>query len=1349
MRKLKILISLPVFLLSIYLYSAPSWVLVWADEFDGPNINTSYWGYDLGCSGWGNNEWENYTNSSNNAFIENGNLVIQAINTGGGNCGYTSARLKTQGKVHFTYGRIEARIKMPYGQGIWPAFWMLGENISTVGWPACGEIDIMEMVGGGAGRDNVCVGTAHWDNGGHQYNGNSISVPWPEKLADNYHIYAVEWDATSIKWFFDGTQYHTVNIGSGMEEFVGKDFFILLNLAVGGNWPGYPDASTVFPQRMYVDYVRWYQWQESGPTATPTPTPTPKIFNIPGRVEAEDYKCCEGTGYHDSDATNNGGQYRNDGVDIEVCTDTGGGYNVGWTVAGEWLSYSINVTQAGSYNIGIRVASNGAGGTFHLEIDGVNVSGTMTIPNTGGWQIWQTLNVNNINLATGNKTLKIVMDANGATGSVGNFNYIDFTVNNSPTSTPTPTIPGTKIETFEDNEFDFNNLAGAWTQWAATGSNITRSIVTDVAAGAGNYAGKIRGDVIGNNWSSISIATDLNSSGTEINLNGTQGIRLFMKGNKGSGTQVDFLIQLVSTNITDYSYWHYNYTPSSNWTFINIPWNNFSSPGWGQGMGLSLSDVLQHVKAIQFAIVDTTGGTANNTGNNWYIDEIEIYGGSIPTPTNTATATRTFTRTNTPINTNTATATFTFTRTHTPVPTNTPVNTQTDVLIPLNSGMQMTCQFINNTNGQYQNNQIYVLVIALNSNGRFCHLDSNGNMIECNPGENGSNYSIPLSSINGLQFPPTMISGRLYVSLGSPLDIPIIDIGNGQVGIVYPNIENPTDPNLNKTFDWIEFNLQNGTIFCNTTQVDIFGIPLILRLYDNFNSSYILNGEVGITHTAETIFNLWNSNVPSEFLHLLQGNRIVAPIHGNFAAGKTYSSYFDSYINSVWQQYTNNDLVINIPPKTYTGRVGGDNRLAFTTPGDPNVYYVSKPTTQDIFMGAGALASGNSVELALEAIICAGFNRHVIDDASKLNNPNEYYKSAPANFYSKFWHDVSINNKAYGFCYDDVNDQSTTLVSTNPRGMVIVIGGGTTVNLTSTPTVTKTNTPTATRTFTRTNTATNTNTPTSTNTQTNTATRTFTNTATATRTNTPTNTRTSTLTETPTNTDTTIGTPAATGTLTKTATNTSTLTNTQTPVITNTQTTTETNTVQNTYTNTVVMTNTASFTFTHTATFTATNFFTNTPVNTNSFTPTNTRTPTVFNTATSTFTFTATLSATPMYVATPVITNTPEKQGGNEIKNITIYPHPINKKEIKEIKIKFYINQIVEEMEIEIYSIGYRKIKVIKQIGITQKGDGEVNAIVAGYEINNLARGIYYYILRAILKDGSKIKSRVDKFIIL
>ena len=183
--------------------------------------------------------------------------------------------------------------------------------------------------------------------------------------------------------------------------------------------------------------------------STPTATPTPKIFNIPGRVEAEDYRCCEGTGYHDTDTTNQGGAYRNDGVDIETCTDTGGGYNIGYAVSGEWLSYSLNVTQAGTYNIGIRVASNGSGGTFHLEIDGVNITGTLTVPNTGGWQTWQTITVNNVNITAGQKTLRLVMDGNGGTGYAGNFNYIDFTaVSNTPTPTRTNTpVPPTNTPT--------------------------------------------------------------------------------------------------------------------------------------------------------------------------------------------------------------------------------------------------------------------------------------------------------------------------------------------------------------------------------------------------------------------------------------------------------------------------------------------------------------------------------------------------------------------------------------------------------------------------------------------------------------------------------------------------------------------------------------------------------------------------------------------------------------------------------------------------------------------------------------------------------------------------------------
>ena len=264
--------------------SAPAtcWNLVWSDEFDGTSINTANWNFETGCSAYGNNELENYTTSPANAYLQNGNLVIQAIDTGGGMCGYTSARLTTQGKVHMTYGRIEARIKAPYGQGIWPAFWMLGSDINTNPWPACGEIDIMEMIGGGSGRDNVNYGTAHWNNGGAVQSGSNISIPWPAKLSDDYHVYAIEWNATSITWYFDGTAYYTLSTTpAAMSAFQGKDFYILLNVAVGGTWPGSPDGTTQFPQNMYVDYVRWYQPGTCPATNTPTATPTPTASPTP------------------------------------------------------------------------------------------------------------------------------------------------------------------------------------------------------------------------------------------------------------------------------------------------------------------------------------------------------------------------------------------------------------------------------------------------------------------------------------------------------------------------------------------------------------------------------------------------------------------------------------------------------------------------------------------------------------------------------------------------------------------------------------------------------------------------------------------------------------------------------------------------------------------------------------------------------------------------------------------------------------------------------------------------------------------------------------------------------------
>lgn len=225
--------------------------LVWSDEFDGTAVNTANWGYDLGGGGWGNNEKEYY--QAANATLSNGNLVITAKKQRVKSNAYTSARLKTQGKKEFTYGRIEARIKIPLGQGLWPAFWMLGANINTVSWPACGETDIMEHIN----TDNIIYGTMHWDNNGHKSAGSNTIISNPA----DYHIYAIEWDSTAIRWYVDGVSYfenslsNSVN-GTGAFQ---KPFFILLNLAVGGNWPGQTIDDSKLPASMYVDYVRVYQ----------------------------------------------------------------------------------------------------------------------------------------------------------------------------------------------------------------------------------------------------------------------------------------------------------------------------------------------------------------------------------------------------------------------------------------------------------------------------------------------------------------------------------------------------------------------------------------------------------------------------------------------------------------------------------------------------------------------------------------------------------------------------------------------------------------------------------------------------------------------------------------------------------------------------------------------------------------------------------------------------------------------------------------------------------------------------------------------------------------------------------
>jgi beta-glucanase (GH16 family) len=247
---------------------ATEWKLIWSDEFegkDGSGIDSSKWTNDVGGSGWGNHELQYYTDRLTNVSQAQGMLVIKALQehyTGSDKVSreYTSARVTTRKSLNVTYGRFESRIKVPYGQGIWPAFWLLGQNIENVGWPSCGEIDIMELIG--KEPANVYA-TIH----GPGYSGTkgisvSFSLKNNERFTDGFHVFALEWEPEVLRFYCDGTLYQTLtpsNLPRGTKWVYDRPYFVLLNLAVGGVWPGNPDTTTTFPQFMYIDYVRVFQ----------------------------------------------------------------------------------------------------------------------------------------------------------------------------------------------------------------------------------------------------------------------------------------------------------------------------------------------------------------------------------------------------------------------------------------------------------------------------------------------------------------------------------------------------------------------------------------------------------------------------------------------------------------------------------------------------------------------------------------------------------------------------------------------------------------------------------------------------------------------------------------------------------------------------------------------------------------------------------------------------------------------------------------------------------------------------------------------------------------------------------
>lgn len=236
------------------------WELVWNDEFTGTEIDRRKWGYDTGGTGFGNNERQYYSDEAENAYVQDGNLVIEARDDSYMGLPYSSAKLQTLVLAEWQYARIDIRARLPYGQGIWPAFWMLPARAKYGSWPASGEIDIMELLGD---EPETVYGTLHYRSAsGHQQSGTRYTLP-EGTFADDFHVFSLIWETDSIRWYIDGmlvqeqTEWHTT--AADYPAPFDQKFYLILNLAVGGNWPGYPDETTEFPQRLWVDYVRVYQ----------------------------------------------------------------------------------------------------------------------------------------------------------------------------------------------------------------------------------------------------------------------------------------------------------------------------------------------------------------------------------------------------------------------------------------------------------------------------------------------------------------------------------------------------------------------------------------------------------------------------------------------------------------------------------------------------------------------------------------------------------------------------------------------------------------------------------------------------------------------------------------------------------------------------------------------------------------------------------------------------------------------------------------------------------------------------------------------------------------------------------
>ena len=371
-------------------------------------------------------------------------------------------------------------------------------------------------------------------------------------------------------------------------------------------------------------------------------------------------------------------------------------------------------------------------------------------------------------------------------------------------------------------------------------------------------------------------------------------------------------------------------------------------------------------------------------------------------------------------------------------------------ILPPASGERLNFRVLNETNGTYPDDQVYWAILGYDpSTNALSYLNAQGDLVPASPSDNtapGSlrkngksyaNYFNRVSDVSSFSI-PKMYGARLFLSVGSPMFIEILGVPGG-VGFAGPDISNPSDPNQDVFFDFGEFTYNDIGFFGNNTRVDQFGFPVRMRLVGE-GGAY--DETIGENVSCEQIFNDFANLPQAEFRPLAKPPyRIVAPKAGPFSTGGSQAGYFNPYIDQIWNAYRSRDLVLTNDAGTFRGRVQGDN-FVFSQDGGPSGLILERPDSIMVFEANGVFDKGNSLEKVIGAQMAAAINRHVVLDVdpAKWDDDSLYYKSAPANFYANFWHERSIDGKAYGFAYDDVFSKATLLQNPEPLQVDFIVG---------------------------------------------------------------------------------------------------------------------------------------------------------------------------------------------------------------------------------------------------------------------------------------------------------------------